>query len=360
MKHIFTIAFITLLQGFTASSSPLSPTTTGLGLFRLNLYGLRADNSAYLVDGTLTQYDSGFSNNLDGMDALKLFNPGENIGMVRGNYVLIGEKRHTMEGNDSIFFKMWNMQAITYQLVFIASNLDQPGRMGLLQDNYLHTSTALNLNDTTRVNFSVTSDPASKATDRFRVVFVTTSYSALPLTFTSISASEKDDYINLAWNTVNETNVKEYRVEKSIDDHNFITSQVIAAINLAVNDYHWNDFDQNPGNNFYRIASVDIDGKIQYSEIVRVFVKSQTTAIKVYPNPVTGNYINLQMKNQPSGVYEMKLFNLFGQPVLTQTVKHDLLQGSETIKLLNNIPKGIYQLQIKTPDGAVQQLSVLF
>ncbi|KAA9034335.1 T9SS type A sorting domain-containing protein [Ginsengibacter hankyongi] len=360
MKYIFTLILAALLFSTPANSSPLAPTTTGLALFRLNLYALRPDNSGYLVDGTLTQYDSAYSNNIDGLDALKLFNPGENIGMVRGSYVLIGEKRHTIQGNDSIFFKMWNMRAITYQLVFVAYNLDQPGRMGLLQDNYLHTSAPLNLNDTTKINFSITSDPASKATDRFRVVFVTTSYSALPLIFTSVKAFEQNNSVNVTWNTANESHVKQYNVEKSSDGHNFITSTVIKANNSAVNAYHWTDVYPNEGNNFYRISSIDIDGKIQYTNTMKVYIRQLNSNIQVYPNPATSDNLKLKMINQPAGVYEITLMNSFGQSLITKSIQHKVGNDIENIDPLLSIPKGIYRLEIRMPSGERKVISVLF
>jgi len=312
------------------------------------------------LDGTLTQYDSGYSNNIDGMDALKLFNPGENIGMVRGSYVLIGERRHTIQGNDSIFFKMWNMREITYQLVFVAYNLDQPGRTGFLQDNYFHTSAPLNLNDTTKINFSVTSDPASKATDRFRVVFVTTGYSTLPLNFISAKAFEQNNSVNVNWNTTNENNVKQYNVERSSDDHNFITSTVIKPNNSAVNYYSWIDAYPNEGNNFYRISSIDVDGKIQYTNTMKVYVKQHNYDNQVYPNPATTNKMKLKMINQPTGVYEITLLNSFGQSLMTKSIQHKVGNSIENLDPLVNISKGIYLLEIRMPSGEKKVINVLF
>jgi hypothetical protein len=357
MKYIFTLILATLFCHFSASSTPAA---SNYAQMRSNLYVVNSDNSTYLMDGTLTQYDSSYSNDVNGGDALKLYNSSENFGMLRGSTVLIVERRHTIEGNDSIFFKMWNMRITNYKLELVAYNLYQPGRIGLLQDNYLHTSTSLNLTDTTLFNFTVTSDPASKASDRFRIVFITSSYGVMPLTFTSVKGFKQNNNVEIKWNTANEINVNQYSVQRSGADYHFTPSAVIKANNSASGEYKWIDAGPMEGDNYYRISSTDMDGKIRYSSIVKVNITKQNQDISVYPNPATGANLKLQMINQPPGLYEIKLINLFGQPVMAKTLAHAAGTGVENLPPLFNIPKGIYRLEIKTPSGGKKLINVLF
>ena len=138
--------------------------------------------------GILTQYDQSFTNVVDGMDARKMSNFSENLGMIRGTTTLVIERRHTIDFTDTIFYKMWNVQQRPYQLEFITSNLNHPGLTGYLEDSYLHTSVPINLNGANNINFSVNSDPASSAMYRFRIIF-TTAAAANPATYFYFSKS---------------------------------------------------------------------------------------------------------------------------------------------------------------------------
>jgi hypothetical protein len=115
------VTFISLLACLSAFSNPYSP--TGTVLIRSDLYIAAPDGTTTLVDGDLTQYDPTFSNNVDGMDARKMSNFSENIGMIRGTTTLVIERRHTIENNDTIFYKIWNLsQTRKYQLQFDPAN----------------------------------------------------------------------------------------------------------------------------------------------------------------------------------------------------------------------------------------------
>src|SRR5664279_1839868 len=143
MKKTSTLLFIILLACMRASSLPpagysIACGTAGTEIIRSNLYHVETDGTTNLLDGDLTQYDASYSNAVDGMDARKMSNFSENIGMLRGTSTLVIERRHTIDNADTIFYKMWNIRhEETYQLEFIASNLDHPGLLGYLEDSYL-------------------------------------------------------------------------------------------------------------------------------------------------------------------------------------------------------------------------------
>lgn len=363
MKNIFTLVLAALFTNFTANSSPalLSPTTTGFAQFRSNLYIVSKDGSTVLMDGALTQFDSGYSNNLDGMDARKMSNFSENWGMLRGTTTLVIERRHSIVNTDSVFFRMWNMHIINYQVEFIVSNLNKLGRIGVLEDKFLHTSTPVDLNGTTHVNFSVTGDPASAASDRFRVIFTNLPSigGPLPLTYTYVNAYQQNNSVNIDWKTANEINVKQYDIERSSDGTNFEKLISANANNQALNHYNWTDINPVEGNNYYRLRSIDFDGKFNFSEILKVYVGKINQGFNVYPNPATGYNFNLQFTNQQAGKYEIRLLNTFGQTFMSRSIQHKGGSSTENINPGQNIPKGIYQLEIKNPAGDKKVISVL-
>lgn len=358
MKAFFTL---TLAVFFQLSARCLPSSFDDFGQLRANLYIVAPDGSTVLMDGSLTQYYSGYTNNLDGMDARKMSNFSENWGMLRGDKVYVIERRHSIGRTDSIFFKMWNMRIITYQIELIASGLEQDGRQAVLEDKYLKKSTPVNLNGNTYVNFSVTADPDSKASDRFRIIFSSeVAAGLLPLDFTAVSALEKNNSVSINWATANERNVKQLDIERSVNGKDFSLLSSVASKNNAANNYHWTDASPNEGNNYYRIASKDLDGKTIYSEVVKAYVSGVRQSISVFPNPATVTNFNLQMTNQKAGLYELKLMNSFGQVFTKKTIQYAGGTSVEKIQLLPTIPKGIYRLEIKTPDGDNKVITVVF
>lgn len=363
MKSILTLIIFSLVCQFTTKGAPKfpAPGSADFAQLRSNLYIVSTNDTTILMDGSLTQYDSDYSNNVDGMDARKMSNFSENWGMLRNTTTLVIERRHSIINTDSIFFKMWNMRTITYQIEFIASKLDKEGRVGILEDKYLHTSTLVALNDTTRIKFSVTADPASKAPDRFRLVFTTSAaWGLLPLTFISVKAFQQNNSVYIDWKTVNEINMKQYEVERSSDNTHFEKISEIEANNLSFNAYKWPDLNPVLGNNYYRIRSIDLNGKSNYSKITKVYMGKGKKEILVYPNPATGNCLNLQLVNQQAGLYKVRLLNSFGQTFMTKSIQHIGGSITQNLKPGQNVPKGIYQLEIKTPLGDTKIISVLF
>ena len=152
-------------------------------LLRVDLYGLNSDSSTTLLDGVLTMYDSSYSNNVDNMDARKIANIAENILLQRSGTSLAIEKRHPVMSNDTVFFELTQVKQAAYQLMFTATNLNQAGMSCFLVDNYLHTKTPLNLNGTTAVNISITTNRASFLGNRFMVLFAPSTALAMKAVF---------------------------------------------------------------------------------------------------------------------------------------------------------------------------------
>jgi hypothetical protein len=384
MKKLFTLTSILLLNYSYSNANPLneslksnnwpskvqipaaaSATTESM---RMNLYGFYPDSSTFVVDGTFTQYASDYSNVVDGNDARKMTNPGENISMIRGTTDLIIERRQTIADADTIFFRMWNMRKKTYRFQFIGRNMNHSGLSGFLEDSYLNTSTPLNLNDTTLINFMITNDAASSVQNRFRIIFKRMPLLlAIPITFTSVNAYQQNQQININWKTRNENNIKNYSIERSVDGVAFLELTSVHADNLSSASYQWADHFPAKENNYYRIRSTDIEGKIDYSNVVKVEASVNTpkniegiAGISLYPNPATINNLNLKMINQPAGNYEIRLMNSYGQILLLQSFSHSGGSNIQKINIGKTVPAGIYHLEIINPSKEKQLFNVVF
>jgi hypothetical protein len=384
MKKLYTLPLILLLSYFYSNAHSVDETLNGRNALskinalqspfatsesmRMNLYGFYADSSTFVVDGTFTQYAADYSNAIDGNDARKMINPGENISMIRGTTDLIIERRQTITDADTIFFRMWNMRKKTYRFQFIGRYMDHPGMSGVLEDRYLQTSSPVNLNDTTYINFTINNDTASYAQNRFRLVFKTMPLLvAIPFTFTSVKAYPQNEQINIKWKILSENQIKNFIIERSSDGVAFSEVSSVSAANLSSNSYEWTDHFPTKETSYYRIRSTDAEGKIEYSNRVKVDMTVSVaqnmegnTGITLYPNPATVDNLNLKMINQLPGNYEVRFINSYGQCVALSTFNCNGGNSLQKIKAGRTIPAGIYHLEITKPSGERQVINVLF
>ncbi|HWC57824.1 MAG TPA: hypothetical protein VG621_02655 [Candidatus Paceibacterota bacterium] len=146
-----------------AISSLSSESDISLILMRANLY----TEDGTLLDGNLTQYDSSFCNCIDGLDARKMMNPGENLGIQRDGFILSVERRTTVVSKDTTQLWMSHLvPAKSYFIEVVISNFNK-NIQGVVQDLVLNKETPLIMNDTTIVPFTVSGNDST----RFRVVF---------------------------------------------------------------------------------------------------------------------------------------------------------------------------------------------
>jgi hypothetical protein len=321
------------------------------GLIRTTLYLLNTNNTTTLADGVFAQFNDKFSSGLDRNDAVKFGNTNENLSIVRNTTSLAAERRPELTLNDTIYFKLATTSQRAYQFVFDASNMQQPGMVGYLMDSYLGTSTLINLDGKTTVNFAINAVASSAATNRFKIVFKPAQ--VLPVTFTTVKAYQENAAVTVEWNVANEINMIKYDVEKSTDGSTFTyagTTNVSGISNLN-NTYSWLDVKPAQGVNYYRIKSYDINGDFKYSVIVKAILAAGTSGYSIYPNPVTTNVINLVMSNQPAGKYQVQLTNAIGQVIFVKDIQTNGGTSTQALSTGSKLTAGVYQLEISGQDN---------
>ncbi len=138
------------------------------------------------------------------------------------------------------------------------------------------------------------------------------------------------------WLTANEVNVNRFEVERSDDGQNFET---VGTILPGINSYTFTDVDifSSKSTVFYRLNSIDTDGRFGYSNIIRLNSNS-LNQLTVFPNPVK-NLVTISGL-QPNGT--ISLFTATGilikkQIVTEQSITLDMSQQSKGIYLLEYI-----------------------
>ena len=337
---------------------PATPNILPSQFLRTNLYLVNTDNSLLLADGLFAEFNEVFSDSVLLEDAPKFSNINENIALVRNNNVLAAERRPIVNSTDTIYFKLWKTTARKYQFEFIPTNLNVVEI--ILQDSYLNSNTNLSLIAATRVNFTIDATAASAATNRFRIVFKNAI--VLPVTISSLKAALLNNDVAVEWKVANEINMLGYEVEKSTSGTVFNSSYSVKVngSNNANNTYNWFDVNATQGNNFYRIKSIDNNGEVKYSAIVKVTINSsKTSSIKIYPNPVNNNIINLQLTNQPKGNYLLKFTNNIGQTIYSTNMQSNSINSTLSINIPGKLTSGVYNLEVNTSDNKTSTQKVI-
>lgn len=334
---------------------------TGIGQVRMRANLMIVDNNGKtLMDANMTNYGT-YSNNVDGSDIWKLSNFSENFGILRQNANLVIERRSVINETDTTYFRMWNMQQRHYNIQVIAENLYQNNLIGFVRDYYLNQDTPINLNDTTYVDFYVTSVAGSYAQNRFSLIYISNSAALLPVTFTGIKAVRENFKVLIQWESRNEISLDHYVVERSYDGNRFSDIETVKASNTPGNKfYQAADVLYTEVNVYYRVKALSISGKVEYSSIVRVTnVSSDRSALTVYPNPVINKQLHLQIDTPADGIYQVSLIQMNGQVLPLAEIYKKAGVSTESINLPHSLPAGNYQLRIGIKGEKTQTRSIV-
>lgn len=308
-------------------------------------------SSGNLVDGNLVIVDQAFHNTVGAEDAIKFANFGEGFGIgVQGSTLTLDARRQIAAG-DTVHYRIQNLRAQSYQYSITFELFDGMGLEPLLVDRFTGQQHALRISGDNRIDFTVTSDPASRATDRFYIVFK--GLRPVPVSYINLRAQRNTDkFVQVQWSCGQETAMAYYQLERSADGHAFTT---IYRADATVNNgntaqYSYPDNDALPGTCYYRIRAIGQDGQQQFSPIVKLTGEKPLAGLQVYPNPVTQGLLQIQFEGQPAGIKGLRLVNPSGQNIWSGSVYFQEGSGKVAINLGTGIAAGIYVLTVQS-DG---------
>jgi len=174
--------------------------------------------------------------------------------------------------------------------------------------------------------------------------FGSTSF-ALPLTLVQFSAFKSNGNAVVNWTTSDEINVSHYELERSDDGLQFYQIANLAARNLsAQQQYEFTDTRALSTVTYYRLRSVDADGKTTVSKVVSVRNNDVSDKYLTIVNPAS-NTIHISAKNI-GGVFEYRINTLGGQ-TLQQGLLNIAAAGVADINLRSSVKNGVYILQLQ-------------
>ncbi len=326
---------------FVESDKTATDTTT---MFRTNTQSgvleLQVLYNNYPADNMFIRFSNTSNDNKDALDGEKLSNTEVNFYALSADNKKLSLDTRPFADNKIIPLGFTATAANSFKIKVADYGINEDT---YLKDKFLNTLTKLDA--TTEYNFSVDpSIPATLGENRFEIMMKTNS--ALPTTILNVTAAQKNAGIEVSWTTANETNMSNYEVEESTDGNTFSKATSIAANNATTNTYNWFDGNIINGDNYYRIKAVEKNGTAKYSNVVKVKIGGKGAGFTVYPNPIKGGVVSLQMSNIERGIYTVRIINNIGQEVANKTINHAGGGATQTIDLGKSIATGTYNMQI--------------
>ncbi len=309
----------------------------------INLLAVNPNTAVSLNDGVAILFSARRDNETIAIPKNKNF--AENIA-IKTNATLAIEKRMPVQVNDTIFLTLSQMKQKTYKLQVIqGAKCIPPNIDAFLEDTCLQRFTALLKNDTTLYPFSVTADSGTYAPGRFRIV-----YRQSKLFFSINTVLQPQNQVAVLWEMPDGSGFVGYQVEKSMDGKNFTTASPTQTIVNSTKQSKWLDEVPYPNENYYRVKCFGEDGAVTYSNAAKAVIESKA-GLFVYPNPIAGNVIMLQLNDQPADDYIAALINNNGQVIFTEKWNHSGKPTKKFFRIAAAMPKGLYRLEITGLSG---------
>jgi hypothetical protein len=166
---------------------------------------------------------------------------------------------------------------------------------------------------------------------------------------------------DIHWTTQNEENMSHFVIERSINGGNFqaIGEQKAEGGLQRTTTYFFKDATPSVSAvNYYRIQSVDKDGKIAFSRILSAQNAGKKTMMKIYPTVHVGNELTIELANINQNA-RLNVLNTVGQVVASFTPQADQLNQTLVVPIAD-LGGGVYFVSLTTGKTMLTQKFVKF
>lgn len=175
---------------------------------------------------------------------------------------------------------------------------------------------------------------------------------ALPVNFTGLSAKKAAKGTQLTWNVADEFNVSRYEVQKGSNAGDLKTIGIVFAGERT--SYTFTDEQPSQGVSFYRIRSVDIDGKFKFSTVISFSNGRSAALLRAFPLPAQ-NQVTLQ-HGAIEGKAQISIASEDGRTVRRLV---PAIGSMQTAIDLTGLKAGMYLLRLENSNGEVETLKLI-
>ncbi len=171
----------------------------------------------------------------------------------------------------------------------------------------------------------------------------------LPVELLTFEAFGQKDLVEVFWTTLGEFDNDYFLIERSRGGIDFETiGQLQGAGNSLVRiDYVFTDDKPLEGLSYYRLVTVDFDGKRHYSP-VRAVKFYDEIELTIFPNPAkVGKDLTVAFVAPSTGELQLKVFDMMGRMVTSQSFEMESGENQITVSSLD-LPCGSYLLKLES------------
>jgi hypothetical protein len=181
-------------------------------------------------------------------------------------------------------------------------------------------------------------------------------FNPLPLKLLNFTAKKVEDKSHLQWVVTNNQDAVEFRVERTTQLGKKPELLATIAADAFVNDATYEFWDDKPWKaaNWYRIAMVEKDGSVKYSNWRVINHHKAQEKVAVYPNPFTSEVF--VAVTDAKTISQITIFTADGKLVEVETMP----LGQDMYRIsTEKLAQGVYFLRIITNDGASEVTKLL-
>lgn len=245
---------------------------------------------------------------------------------------------------------------------FTVQNILGVERSGIDTSSLANMFTASNTNISSfTLKYGAITSNTSSSVRQFSLYMKWFNYpSTLPVKLSSFSATlSNTNKVDLKWSTATETNLSHFIVERSTDGANYSDAGMVFAYGNTTSkvDYALADNISSiqSGVIYYRLRSVDVDGKNQYSDVRIIRIGKQADnniTILAYPNPVSNEIRITIPANWQNKKVVYEVFSLAGQTA--KKIQSAISSQTETLNV-SNLNSGMYIVKVTCEGQTAQQ-----
>ncbi|HKH60994.1 MAG TPA: T9SS type A sorting domain-containing protein [Flavitalea sp.] len=174
--------------------------------------------------------------------------------------------------------------------------------------------------------------------------------SVLKTMLKDFTATRSSKFLQLSWKVLNQTSTKYYEIERSTGNSPFsVIGKVLTnGSNSPITSYTYSDIisDLQTETLYYRLKFTDMNGNVQYSQIIAENLSSDRTAIRLLRNGVSGSQTHLSLSAAKDSDAKIEIYNQAGAIVVSSRIK--VPKGVSVIPLnsLESKSSGVYIIKV--------------
>ena len=201
--------------------------------------------------------------------------------------------------------------------------------------------------------FSVTGNGSTGSTltiDDYRTTS-TAAQTILPVKFSTFDARTTNTSVSLKWNVATEDNLSGYEVERSFDGRSYSKIGFVGATGESTYSF----VDTKPSSiTYYRIKSVDVNGRYTYSTVALVKAGKSMIILKAFPSPFIKN-LSIQHGTAIAG----SLITISSEDGRVVKSIIPAIGTQQTDVDLSAVKAGMYLVRYNNGNGEIETLKIL-